>query len=186
MWEGTAQTGILAGLILCTLRHYNESQSLETVRLIDQFRASLPVVGFDIAADEAGFPLDQHLAAFAWAHAHNIPCTARAGEACGPASVWQTLQQLRPQRIGHGVRSIEDPELVEHLRATRMHLEICPTSNVQTNTCRQLLDHPVDQLFRAGVPLSVKTDARTISNVNLYDEYATLHRTFGWTPTELL
>lgn len=172
-------TGIEARIILCTLRHFTEPQSLETVQLVEQFRGSC-VAGFDIAADEAGFPIDAHRRAFLYAREHGIPCTAHAGEARGPESVWETLQNFFPARIGHGVRSIEDPALIEHLRRRRIHLEVCPTCNVQIGIYPAYEAHPVDKLYQAGLSLNINTDARTITNINLNQEYEKLHRTFGW------
>jgi adenosine deaminase len=174
-------TGIEARLILCTLRHFSELQSLETVHLGKAFQGSR-VAALDLAADEAGFPLDAHCRPFAFAAAHGLERTAHAGEACGPASVRETLALLAPSRLGHGVRSIEDPALVERLARERIHLEVCPTSNVQTGVCESYSDHPVDRLFRAGVSLGINTDARTISDVTLSEEYANLQTAFGWGP----
>lgn len=173
-------TGIEARLILCTLRHFNEAQSLQTAQLVHQFQGTR-VVALDIAGDEAGFPIDAHIAAFRYAIDHGLPRTAHAGEASGPSSVWETLREFQPTRIGHGVRSIEDPALVQHLTRESIHLEVCPTSNVQTRTCPTYQDHPVDCLYRAGVPLSISTDTRTITNFTLEKEYASLRHHFHWT-----
>lgn len=178
--EGIARTGVEAGLILCTLRHYNEEQSLTTVKLVEAFQGTR-VVAFDIAGDEAGYPIEAHVAAFEYAKQIGIPCTAHAGEACGPSSVWDTLQHFHPSRIGHGVRSSEDPALMEHLRSNDIHLEVCPSSNLQTNIYAQIEDHPADRILRSGVSMSVNTDARTVTPTTLSDEYALLHRVFGWT-----
>lgn len=177
--EGIAATGIHAGIILCTLRHYSEAQSLQTVGLVHQFKGT-HVVGFDIAADEAGFPIDNHISAFQYAKANDIPCTAHAGEARGPDSVWETLQHFRPSRIGHGVRSIEDPRLMEFLKEKDIHLEVCPTSNVQTNVFDKITDHSADKMYTAGISMSINTDGRTLSNITLADEYRTLQKVFGW------
>ena len=95
MKEGIQKTGVEAGLILCTLRHYSEAQSLETVQLVEAFKGTT-IVGFDIAADEAGFPIDNHIKAFQYANQKDIQCTAHAGEACGAESVWETLGPLPP------------------------------------------------------------------------------------------
>jgi len=108
--EKSNATGIEVNLILCTLRHYSEKQSLETINLIKDFEGE-NVVGFDIAADESGFPLDNHTKAFELANESNIYCTAHAGEALGAHSVSETLEKLKPSRIGHGVRSIEDKSI---------------------------------------------------------------------------
>jgi len=177
--EGTATTGIQAGLILCTLRHYTEEQSMETACLVEQF-AGASVVGFDIAGDEAGFPIDNHVAAFQYAHAQGIPCTAHAGEACGADSVRETLLHFAPRRLGHGVRSAEDPALLDFLKQKNIHLEVCPVSNVQTNVYPAMTDHRVDDLYRAGLSLSINTDARTISDATLNGQYQTLREVFCW------
>lgn len=177
-------TGIEARLILCTLRHYSEAQSMQTVRLVEQFIGG-KVAGFDIAADEAGYPIDNHVSAFRYAKEKGIPCTAHAGEACGPESVWETLEFFEPSRIGHGVRSIEDPELVEYLKRKQVHLEICPACNIQVDLYPNYQDHPIDKLYRQGVSLSVNTDAPTIVNTTLTKEYESLQSVFGWTAADL-
>ncbi len=177
--EGMEKTGVKAGLILATLRHYTEAQSMETVKLVEAFKGT-NVVGFDLAADEAGFPIDEHIKAFKYAKKHGILCTAHAGEARGADSVWETLRHFHPKRIGHGVRSIEDPKLMAFLKEEGIHLEVCPTSNVQTTVYDKIEDHRVNDIYQAGISISINTDARTISNVSLADEYGTLERVFTW------
>ncbi|WP_445666214.1 adenosine deaminase [Fodinibius sp. AD559] len=183
--EQVKETGIEAGIILCTLRNYSENQSMETVRLVEQFAGSR-VVGFDIAADEAGFPIDNHIPAFEYANEKGLNCTAHAGEACGAESVWETLGHFKPSRIGHGVRSAEDDELLDYLREHEIHLEVCPTSNVQTNVFDTIHDHSIDTLYEKGISLSVNTDTRTISDVRLDEEYQTLSNIFDWNIEQLL
>jgi adenosine deaminase len=183
--EGMRKTGVSAGIILCTLRHFSEEQSMETVKLAEEFRGT-HVVGFDIAANEAGFPVTNHIKAYAYAHEKGISCTAHAGEAKGAESVWETLRTFHPSRIGHGVRSIEDTALISYLKKEDILLEICPTSNIQTNIYDRIEDHPADKLYKSGVPMNINTDCRTISNVTLSSEYATLHRIFGWDREEFL
>jgi adenosine deaminase len=182
--ESIAATGIEARLILCTLRHYTEEQSLATARLVERFRGSR-VVALDIAGDEAGYPIDAHIAAFRYAAERGLARTAHAGEARGADSVWETMRAFTPSRIGHGVRSIEDAALVEHLRRERIHLEICPSSNVQTRAAATYAEHAVDRLYRAGVSLGINTDTRTITNVTLEQEYARLREHFAWSDAEL-
>ena len=178
--KAVKETGIEARLILCTLRHFTEAQSMETVKLVAQFKNTY-VAGFDIAGDEAGFPIDTHINAFNYAKEKNNPCTAHAGEATGAASVWETLEYFGPSRIGHGVRSYEDGNLVKHLQTNNIHLELCPTCNVQINIYDEYQHHPIDKLYRAGVSVNVNTDCRTICNINLNKEYKKLHDTFSWT-----
>jgi adenosine deaminase len=183
--EGIKTTGIRVGIILCTLRHFSKEQSLETVKLVEKFR-NKHVVGFDIAGNEAGYPIKNHIAAFHYANAHGIPCTAHAGEAAGSKSVWETLNNFHPTRIGHGVRSIEDPTLTRYLRESNILLEVCPSSNLQTNMYPDLAHHPVDSLHKLKVPVSISTDCRTISNTTLDREYTLLQQQFHWTSADFL
>ena len=176
--EAIQDTGIEAGIILCTLRHFSEKQSMETVKLVEQFKGTR-VIGFDIAADET-LPIDNHTKAFEYAKTHDIPCTAHAGEARGPESVREVLQNFYPARIGHGVRSLEDDSLMKHLKENDIHLEVCPTSNVQTGIYDAVSDHRVDEIYQKGNSLSINTDGRTISNVSLIEEYQNLNRYFNW------
>ena len=177
--EGIQQTGVEAGVILCTLRHYSEEQSMETVQLVNDFKGT-NITAFDIAADEAGFPIDNHIAAFQFAHDHHIYCTAHAGEAKGAESVWETLNHFHPSRIGHGVRSAEDEKLLDFLKEKNIHLEVCPTSNIQVNVFDTIENHPANKLYNHGISMSINTDARTISDVTLSSEYDVLTRIFNW------
>jgi len=180
-----ARSGIEARLILCTLRHFDADRSLQTARLVTGFRGT-QVVAIDIAGDEAGFPLAPHVPAFEWVYENEMAITAHAGEALGPASVWQTLEKLRPSRLGHGVRSIEDPQLVAHLVDRRIHLEVCPTSNLQTGVSPDLPTHPIHRLYQAHVSLGISTDTRTISDITLNQEYAKIEQAFGWMAADFL
>ena len=180
------ETGMQAGLILCTLRHFKEAESMRTAELVEKFRGSR-VVALDLAGDEAGFPMDAHVEAYRYAREHGLFRTAHAGEALGPKSVWETLRLLDPQRIGHGTRSIEDPKLVEHLRQKRIHLELCPTANVQIiPSIRSMEEHPIDRLYRAGVSLSVNSDSRMLTPTTLTREYESLQHNFNWSEQDLL
>lgn len=182
--EGIKTFGVEAGIILCTLRHYSEAQSMETAELVRSFKGT-HVVGFDIAADEAGFPIDKHVKAFGLVSQSGIPCTAHAGEAKGATSVWETLQKLHPQRIGHGVRSAEDEHLLLFLKENNIHLEICPTSNIQTNVFDKIENHSLNKIYHSGVSMGLNTDARTISNVSLSSEYELVRKVFKWENNDL-
>ncbi|MCP4218564.1 MAG: adenosine deaminase [bacterium] len=177
--QSIAGTGVEARVVLCTLRHYNEDQSLATARLAEDFRGTT-VAGFDIAADEAGFPIAEHITAFEYAAKQGIYCTAHAGEARGPESVWETLDFFKPARIGHGVRSIEDSRLIDTLIEKSIHLEVCPTCNVQIDVFDTNENHPIDRLYQAGVSVGINTDTRTITDISLSDEYRMLQEVFGW------
>ena len=179
------KSGIEVGLILCTLRHFNKKESLRTAELFNSF-LNKNIVGFDLAADEAGYPLDNHLKAFQIARNNNVLCTAHAGEALGSQSVWDTLQHLKPQRIGHGVRCIESDELMEKIKKENIHLEICVTSNIVTKVFNNLKDHPVNFLLNKGISLSINTDGRTISDTTLNKEYVLLNKEFNWLKNKFL
>lgn len=174
-----ARTGISHRFIFCTLRRFSQGQSLQTVRLVERYR-SQGVGGFDIAGDEAGYPLGPHLPAFQYARTYGIPVTMHAGEARGADSVREAINEGHTLRLGHGVRAWEDPELMTVLKAREVHFEVCPTSNVQTNVFATLPDHPVDRMYRAGHALSINTDGRALVGVSLNDEYRNLQRVFGW------
>jgi len=183
--ECIMESGIEAGIILCTLRHFSENQGMETIKLVEAY-AGTRVVGFDIASDEAGYPIDAHIKPFQYAQQKGIPCTAHAGEAKGAESVWETLEFFKPSRIGHGVRSLEDPLLIKHLTDQQIHLEVCPTSNVQTNVYNEIFDHRVTEIYHAGISMSLSTDARAISNITLEKEYTIMRDVFGWEKTHFL
>lgn len=183
--EGKALTGIEGGLILCTLRHYTEEQSMETVQLVQQFKGT-NVLAFDMAGDEAGYPVTAHIKAFQFAREQGIHCTCHGGEAKGPESVWETLGHFHPTRIGHGVRSAEDKQLLDHLVKKDIHLEVCPTSNIQTNIFPAIEEHAADKIYRHGVSMSINTDARTVTPVTLSGEYNKLKDTFQWTNEHFL
>lgn len=179
-------SGVEANLILCTLRHFTEAQSTLTAKLVEQFKGSR-VVALDLAGDEAGFPLAAHVEAYRYAREQGLSRTAHAGEGAGPESVWETLRLLEPQRIGHGTRSIEDSALVDHLRRERIHLELCPSANVQIiPSIERMEEHPIDRLYRAGISLNVNSDSRMLTPTTLTREYECLRDVFGWTEPEFL
>lgn len=177
--QAVGETGVEARIILCTLRFFSTEQSLETVHLVEEFHNTY-IAGFDIAAESPGNVIDNHIPAFMYARENDIPFTAHVGETRGVENFWDTIKSFSPSRVGHGVCSIEDPALLEYVRQHKIHLEACPTSNVQTNCYDTYADHPVDKLHQAGVSIGVNTDDRTIANISLSEEYEKLHLTFGW------
>jgi adenosine deaminase len=179
------ETGIESRLILCALRHFTREQSLQTAQLVERFRGT-NVIALDLAGDEAGYPIEPHIPAYEYARHHQLYRTAHAGEARGADSVWETIELLQPTRIGHGVRSMEDPALLDLLREQSIHLEVCPSSNLQTNIYPEMAEHVLDRLYRAGLSVSISTDARTITDITLEQEYENLRRTFGWTDEDFL
>lgn len=129
------------------------------------------LVGVDLAGDEAGFPVAQFAGVFARAHDAGVAVTVHAGEAAGPGSVRDAVRYLRPRRIGHGVRSAEDPALLELLAADGITLEVAITSNVQTGAATDRAHHQLRTLVAAGVPVALCTDNPSVSNTRLTREY---------------
>ncbi|MDX1685917.1 MAG: adenosine deaminase [Saprospiraceae bacterium] len=183
--EGIREFELGMRVILCTLRNYSESRSLEVARLVEEFKGT-NVAGMDIAGPEIGYDIQEHVEAFRQVKAAGIPCTAHAGESRGAESVWETLKHLRPDRVGHGVRSAEDRDLMLHLRDEDIHLEICPTSNVQTSVIETIKDHPIMTLLTNEISIGINTDARSITGTTLTSEYALLNEFFGWQKKDFL
>jgi adenosine deaminase len=182
---GSAETGVQCRLIFCALRHFSQLESIATVQLAKGWQ-SKGVVGIDLAGDEVAYSLEHHIPAFQLAREWNLPATAHAGEALGAESVIDVLDFLHPRRIGHGVRSMENPDLVNLLARNKIHLEICPGSNIQTGVFQTMKDHSVDRLYRAGVSLSINTDGRGLTATTLTQEYVTIRENFGWSNIEFL
>jgi aminodeoxyfutalosine deaminase len=127
-------------------------------------------------------PFREHFAAAKQAGLHRV---AHAGEHAGPESIRSALDVCSAERIGHGVRAVEDPALVEELKAAQVPLEVCPSSNVCLGVVPDYASHSFDRLYRAGVALSVNSDDPAFFNTNLTLEYLRLHQTFGYSPAEL-
>ena len=185
MHASSSKYGVDCALILCTLRHFNEDQGKDVADLVCKY-ANQGVVAIDLAGDEANFPIEPHISAFRLVREAGLNCIAHAGESAGAQSVMETIEKLNPQRIGHGVRSIEDPALVERLVRAGTHLEVCPTCNIQTGIFPTIFQHSLAPLRAAGVDLGLNTDARATTNVSLSDEYKKVSEAFGWSNHEML
>jgi adenosine deaminase len=159
---------IEVGLIGIIVRDEGPDSAHAQVRRLLRHRTAL--VGVDLAGDEAGYPVTLFAPAFRLAREAGLPATIHAGEADGPRSVWDALR-LGPQRIGHGVRSAEDPRLLEHLAASGVTLEVAITSNVQTGAARSRSQHQLAALAAAGVRVALCTDNPAVSDTRLSREY---------------
>lgn len=143
------------------------------------------VVALGLSGSEARFANDPYREHFAVAKQEGLHRVAHAGEHAGPEAIRSALEVCDPERIGHGVRAVEDPSLVEELRDRRIPLEVCPSSNVCLGVFPDLASHSFDRLYRAGVPVSVNSDDPAFFDTDLSREYHRLHETFGYTPAEL-
>jgi adenosine deaminase len=143
------------------------------------------VVAIDLAGDEAGFPGELFVDHFRRAREEGMRVVAHAGEAAGAASVRQAVEGLGAERIGHGVRAVEDPSVVDLLIERGVPLEVCPTSNLQTSTVPSWQAHPLRELLERGVRVTLNTDDPSISGIDLAHEYRVASEKLGLTEDQL-
>jgi adenosine deaminase len=166
------------------------ARSLEIADLAVRWR-DRGVCGFDIAGAEAGFPPTRHLDAFEHIRRENFHLTIHAGEAFGLPSIWEALQLCGAERLGHGVRIVDDiantPDGSAHLgrlaamvRDRRVPLELCPTSNVHSGAAPSIAEHPIGLLADLRFRVTVNTDNRLMSAISLSREMANVAEAFGW------
>jgi adenosine deaminase len=185
---GSAASGIVIRGLLTAMR--TTARSLEIAELAVRYR-DLGVVGFDIAGAEAGWPPSRHLDAFEYVQRENFHITIHAGEAFGLPSIWEAVQFCGAERLGHGVRLVDDiktdPDgtaslgrLASYVRDRRIALEMSPTSNVQTGVAASIAEHPIGLLRDLSFRVTVNTDNRLMSGVTLSSELHALTEAFGY------
>jgi adenosine deaminase len=138
------------------------------------------IIAFGLGGPEIGNPPEKYRAAFERVRAVGIPCILHAGETVGPPSIWSAIRVADTVRIGHGVRAIEDPQLVAYLRETQLPLEICPTSNICLKVYPSLAEHSLPELMSQGLYVTINSDDPPMFNTTLTAEYLAAHRAFGW------
>ena len=186
--RGAEGTDLTIGVICSAMRQ--EAHSYEIAELAIRHRDE-GVVGFDIAGPEAGFPPTRHLDAFQLCMRENFHITIHAGEAFGVPSIHEALSYCGAERLGHGVRVVDDittdadgrpvlGRLAAFVRDTRVPLEMCPTSNVNTGAAPSIAEHPIGLLRSLRFRVTVNTDNRLMSDVTLSDEFEKLHEAFGY------
>jgi adenosine deaminase len=193
---GRQGRGITVYALLTAMR--TAARSLEIAELAVRYRDQ-GVVGFDIAGAEAGWPPSRHLDAFQYLKRENFHITIHAGEGFGLPSIWEAVQWCGTERLGHGVRIVDDIEisregnvrlgrLAAYIRDRRIPLELCPTSNVQTGAARSIAEHPIGILRQLQFRVTVNTDNRLMSQVTLSSEFHRLTEVFGygWSDIEWL
>jgi adenosine deaminase len=179
---------IRIGALLTAMRH--AARSREIAELAVQYRDD-GVVGFDIAGAEEGHPPTRHLDAFEYLQRENAHFTIHAGEGFGLPSIWQAIQWCGADRLGHGVRIIDDVtvepsgeaslgRLAAYVRDTRIPLEMCPTSNVMTGAAKSIEDHPIGLLRSLSFRVTVNTDNRLMSRTSMTKEFSQLADAFGY------
>ncbi len=179
---------IRIGVLLTAMRTAANARFI--AELAVEYR-DLGVVGFDIAGAEAGFPPTRHLDAFEYLRRENAHFTIHAGEAFGLPSIWEAIQWCGADRLGHGVRIMDDitvapdgsvtlGKLAAYVRDRRIPLELCPTSNVQTGAAASIATHPIGLLRTLGFRVTVNTDNRLMSGTSMSHEMDLLSEAFGW------
>ena len=191
--DGSADGRIKVRALLTAMRTAARSQEIAELAVRHRDNG---VVGFDIAGAEAGWPPSRHLDAFQYIHRENFHVTIHAGEGFGLPSIWEAVQYCGAERLGHGVRLVEDIKvagdgtvtlgrLASYIRDRRIPLEMCPTSNVQTGAAESIETHPIRLLRQLQFRVTVNTDNRLMSQVTLTDEFALLVREFGYDWSDL-
>ena len=188
--EGERACGgrIRVGTLLTAMR--TAAQSRQIADLVVEYRHR-GVVGFDIAGREAGYPPTRHLDSFEFLRRENAHFTIHAGEAFGLPSIWEAIQWCGADRLGHGVRIVDDVErrddgtyrlgpLAAYVRDRRIPLELCPTSNVMTGAAKSIADHPIGVLAALKFRVTINTDNRLMSDTSMTKEMAQVSEAFGW------
>jgi adenosine deaminase len=146
--------------------------------VIDSYGGGIIALG--LGGPEKGNPPSKFRKAFEKMREAGIPCILHAGETDGPRSVWEAIEVAGTRRIGHGVRSLEDPALVEHLKSSQLALEVCPTSNICLGVFPSLQEHVLPKLIEKGLKVTINSDDPPMFNTTLTGEYLTCQREFGW------
>lgn len=182
--EARGKIPVRAKLIGIISRHYGpETGRIELAAAIRG--RDRGVVALDLAGDEANFPGELFVRHFQEAREAGLHTIAHAGEAAGAASVRQAVLELGAERIGHGVRAVEDPAVLDLLAGRRVPLEVCPTSNLQTSTVPDYRSHPLPALLRRGIACTLNTDDPSISGIDLAHEYRVAADELGLSPAEI-
>jgi adenosine deaminase len=179
---------VIVRTLLSAMRQASLSETI--AELAVEFRDQ-GVCGFDIAGPEDGFPPTHHLRAFHLVQREDFHMTVHAGEAFGLPSIWEAVQFCNAERLGHGVRIVDDiaevdgvyrlGRLANYIRDRRIPLEVCPTSNVHTGAAASIATHPIDLLRRLRFRVTLNTDNRLMSGITLSSEFESCATTFGWT-----
>lgn len=175
--------GIKINLLLCMMRGQSNEDNIKIIELASKY-LNKGVCGIDLAGDEYNYKTSLYSGLFKLAKEKNIPFTIHAGEADGPQSIIDAIN-YGATRIGHGVRCIEDKEVMGLIKAKNILLEICPTSNIQTKVVDSYDRHQVKYIYDYGINICINTDNRTVSNITLDEEYSNLQRYFGFKEADL-
>ncbi len=176
---GLKDEDLKVNLILCMMRQFSFEDNLKTIELAIKY-LDKGVVAIDLAGAEALYPTANFERLFQIAKDKNIPFTIHAGEADGKDSILSAIN-FKTKRIGHGVRCIEDKETLDMINKNNITLEVCPTSNIQTDIFKNYHDHPIRKLYDMNILVTINVDNMTVSNIDLTQEYEKLVKNFNFT-----
>ena len=175
--EGLKTSKVKTNLILCMMRGASFEDNNDTINAALKFLGK-GVCALDLAGDEKKYPTYLYQELFIEINKYNIPFTIHAGEAGSALEVEKALE-FGAKRIGHGIHAINQKDVYNNIIKNNILLEICPTSNIQTNATDMYKNHPIKRMYEDGIPLSINTDNSTVSNISLSEEYIKLYNTFG-------
>lgn len=176
---GLKDEDLKVNLILCMMRQFSFEDNLKTIELAIKY-LDKGVVAIDLAGAEALYPTANFERLFQIAKDKNIPFTIHAGEADGKDSILSAIN-FKTKRIGHGVRCIEDKEILDMIKKNNITLEVCPTSNIQTDIFENYHYHPIRKLYDMNILVTINVDNMTVSNIDLTQEYEKLVKNFNFT-----
>lgn len=174
--EGLKSDKVKTNLILCMMRGMDRESNIKTIEVVEKYLGK-GVCGIDLAGAEDKYPLDEYIELFDIVKEKGIPFTIHAGENGSYEEVKKAIK-IGAKRIGHGIHAIDDNGTIELIKENNVLLEVCPTSNVQTNAVDEYVFHPIKELYMRGVRLNINTDNITVSNISLNEEYGNLYDKF--------
>ena len=176
---GEKELGVRMGIIMDIPRIIPSEAGLAIADwAIERYGDGLIALG--LGGPEVDNPPEKYQAAFDKVRAAGLPCILHAGETVGPRSIWSAIRVADTKRIGHGVRAIEDPELVEYLRENQIPLEVCPTSNICLKVYPSMEEHSLPELMTQGLYVTINSDDPPMFNTTLTNEYLVCQQSFGW------
>jgi adenosine deaminase len=177
-------TKIKINLIVDLVRDYGQNE-MRTLHEVNEVK-HLGIIGIGIGGTEHKYPPELFINIFNQAREYGFRTTAHAGEAAGPESIWKAIKDLKVDRIGHGTKAVEDPELLDYISINKIPVELCPLSNLRTGVIESFEKHPFLTYLKKGIPISINTDDPKMFGNTLAEEYEQLMITFQLTFNEVV